>query len=150
MSRRCAYMTHATYVNDTRDKRDLHIWQKKPTYVAHICKSPWGLQLQIGLWHVYDKRDLHIWQKRLTCMAQERTHMREYSRITTADKSVACIYDKRDLHIWQKRLTCMAKESYICGTNMQESSRITTAGKSWHVYDKRDPDIWHTRSTYMT
>jgi len=112
--KRPTYMTKETYIYG---KRDCHIWPKSPTYVAHICRRPRGLQLQISLGmhmshitqkHRYDTRHVHTWQK------------------------VSYIHDKRDLHKWivSRRHGCATKETYR--------------------YDKRDPHVWHTWSTYMT
>jgi hypothetical protein len=48
-----------THIHRTdQSKRDLHIWQKRPTYMAKEA-------------YIYGKRGLHIWQKRPTYMAKE-------------------------------------------------------------------------------
>ena len=64
-------------------KRDLRMWQKRPTYVAKET-------------YVCGKRDLRMWQKRPTYVAKE-----------------AYVCGKRDLRMWQKRPTYVAKEAYL-------------------------------------
>ena len=76
---------HSTITAASYGKRDLHIWQKRPT---HMAKET----------YTYGKRDLLIWQKRPSHMANET-----YS------------YGKRDLLIWQKRPTHTAKAAYSYG-----------------------------------
>ena len=64
------------------DKRDLHLWQKRPTYMTKET-------------YTYDKRDQYKWQKRPTHMTKE----------TFTDEN-------RDQHKWKKLPTHMTKETY--------------------------------------
>jgi len=59
-------------------KRDLLIWQKRPTYMAKETYL-YGKET-----YLYGKRDLLIWQKRPTYMAKE-----------------TYLYGERDLFIWR-------------------------------------------------
>ena len=79
-----------------RVKRDLLIWQKRPT---HLAKETYP----------YGKRDLPIWQN-----GKRALHTLAYHTIP--------LYGKRDLLIWQKgpphtglTYLCMAKDTYSYG-----------------------------------
>ena len=140
-------MTKETYIYD---KRDLHIWQKRPTYMTKET-------------YIYDKRDLHIWQKRLPYMAKEPyicgTHMQETPRITTADKSrhayesyhaetqiwrtSRTYMTKSELHTWQKRPSSITLEALWHKRPTYMASETNKSGE-------RDLHIWQKRPTYMT
>ena len=78
-----------------RVKRDLLIWQKRPTYMAKEA-------------YLHGKRGLLIWQKRPTNSSFTACQVLEFLSV----RINASVRGKRGLLVWQKRPTYMAKEAY--------------------------------------